>query len=115
MPTRDSAALGRSHGPGDGSFDSGSSRAPATTSTAITGRLIRKTEPHQKRSSSRPPTRGPTAAPAETPEAQIPMAMERSRASVKMFRISASVDGIRVAPATPIRARAAMSSSGPVA
>ncbi len=45
----------------------------------------------------------------------MPMARLRSRGSEKMFRISPRVDGIRVAPATPSRARATITVSGLVA
>ena len=40
--------------------DSGISVATATRASAATGTLIRKTEPHQKLSSSQPPSSGPT-------------------------------------------------------
>ncbi|CAM5260716.1 hypothetical protein SCYAM73S_05022 [Streptomyces cyaneofuscatus] len=115
MPTRESPTLGMSHGPGAGFLDSGISLMPTTTSTAITGRLIRKTEPHQKCSSRNPPTTGPTAAPADAMAPQIPMARLRSRGSWKRLRIRARVDGIRVAPATPSSARATIIISGVVA
>lgn len=112
MPTRESATLIRSQGPGAGFFDSGIIRTPTTTRTAITGRLIRKTDPHQKCSSRNPPTTGPTAAPAEAMAPQMPMASERSRGSLKRLRIRARVDGIKVAPATPSSARARIIISG---
>ena len=112
MPTSESATLTRSQGPGFGLRDSGSSLMPTTTSTAMTGRLIRKTEPHQKCSSRKPPTTGPTAAPADAAAPQMPTARLRSLGSWKMLRISASVDGIRVAPATPSSARATIIMSG---
>ncbi|MDF9812180.1 hypothetical protein M2266_001411 [Streptomyces sp. SPB162] len=112
MPTRESATLNRSQGPGSGLRDSGSSLEPTISSTAMTGRLIRKTEPHQKCSSRMPPTTGPTAAPAVEAAPHTPIAKLRSRGSVKRLRISARVDGIKVAPATPIRARAMISVSG---
>ncbi len=51
---RDMAALTRSKRPASGSRNSGSSVGPRTSSSPITGRAIRKTEPHQKRFSSTP-------------------------------------------------------------
>ena len=51
--------------------------ARATSSSTITGSAGRNTEPHQKYSSSRPPTSGPTAAPAEKLAIQTPIASVR--------------------------------------
>ena len=48
MPTSDSPTLGGSHGPGVGSRCSGNKMMPPTSSTTITGALIKNTEPHQK-------------------------------------------------------------------
>ncbi len=115
MPTSDRTTLIRSQGPGFGLRDSGRVRMPTRTRTAITGRLMRKTEPHQKCSSRKPPVIGPTAVPAEAVAPQMPTARLRSRGSWKMLRIRARVAGIRVAPATPSSARARIMSSGVVA
>ena len=79
MPTSESPTLGRSHGPGVGSRSSGNSTMPPASSTTITGTLIKKTEPHQKCSSRRPPITGPSAVPAEKTDAQMPTATLRSR------------------------------------
>jgi len=111
MPISDRPTLGRSHGPGVMLRCSGNSTMPPTSSTTTTGTLIKKTEPHQKCSSSRPPTTGPSAAPAEYAEAQMPTARLRSRGWGNRRRINASVDGASVAPATPRSARAPISSS----
>ena len=54
----------------------GRARRPAPTT--VTGTLIRKTEPHQKWVSSRPPSTGPIATPMPTAEVQMPMARDRS-------------------------------------
>ncbi len=75
--------------------------------------FIRNTEPHQKRSSSAPPTTGPSAAPAVAAAPQMPIAVARSRSSGKRPRISDRVDGMIVAPATPSSARARISQPGP--
>ena len=54
---------------------------------------------------------GPKAAPAEKAEAQTATAIIRCRWSGNRCRISERVEGISVAPATPSRARAAISIS----
>ena len=78
----------------------------------MNGTLIRKTEPHQKWSSRNPLSTGPRATPLMVAPVQMPMAVRRCFSSWNMLRISASVDGIRVAPATPWIALAAISSAG---
>ena len=80
-----------------------------TSSSTIAGTPSRNTEPHQKCSSSTPPTIGPMIAPTVKHPAHSPIASARSRRSVNMVLISESVDGARVAPAIPSTARAAMS------
>ena len=92
--------------------DSRTSRGARVRINTMTGRLIRNTEPQKKCSRSQPPRIGPSAAPPEKPEPQMAMARSRCRASRKMLRTSDKVEGIRVAPATPSRARAMMSTSG---
>ena len=77
----------------------------------MTGSASRKTDPHQKNSSMRPPRTGPTALPALKPPIQTPMAIERSFGSLNMWKMSDSVDGASVAPASPSSARLAMSIS----
>ena len=62
------------------------------------GTLIRKTEPHQKFSSSAPPTTGPMATPSPTAPAQTPMALPRSRGS-KTLEMIDRVDGMTAAAA----------------
>jgi hypothetical protein len=81
------------------------------SSSAITGTASRKTDPHQKRSSSTPPSTGPSAPPAEKLVIQIPIAVARCPGSGNMLKISDSVAGARVAPATPSSARLAISIS----
>jgi hypothetical protein len=80
--------------------------------SAMTGRPSRNTEPHQKCSRSRPPRIGPTALPAENAEIQIAIARARWPGSWNMLKMSDSVPGPSVAPATPRRARLAISISG---
>ncbi|GAA1101235.1 hypothetical protein GCM10009668_19340 [Nocardioides dubius] len=96
----------------DSPFDSGNSSHPAIRVTTITGMLIRKTEPHQNRSSSTPPTSGPSAAPAVAPTDQMAIARARWPRSRNIERTIESVEGISVAPARPSRARAAIRVSG---
>ncbi len=76
-----------------------------------TGTLIRKTEPHQKYSSSTPPIRGPTAAPLEATAPHRPIAMARSLSSLKVNRMIDRVAGIIIAAPTASRARPPISSA----
>ena len=109
MATSTRTMLTGSIGPGWGSRDSGSSRGPASSSGSSSGTASRNTEPHQKCSSRKPPTMGPSAAPPLKPAAQMAMAVRRSAWSVKMLRINDRVAGISIAPKNPMAARAAMS------
>ena len=109
--TSDIATLSRSSRPAFGSLYSGSMIGPRISSSAITGRASRNTEPHQKYSSSRPPSSGPIALPAEKAEIQTAIARERCPGSWNMVKISDRVDGASVAPAIPSRARLRMSIS----
>ena len=70
-----------------------------------------KIEPHQKWSSRKPPTTGPSATPRPAVAAQMPIAVARSRASVKTLISSDSVAGMMNAAPAPITARAAISAS----
>jgi hypothetical protein len=112
IAAKERTALVRSIRPAERSRNSGNSTGAKTSTTAITKTLTRKTEPHQKYSRRAPPTRGPRAIPAEKLLAHMPMAWVRCAESWNMFVISARVDGSRIAPARPIKARAAMSISG---
>ncbi len=97
--------------PGSGLRDSGTMNSTSSAPTATIGTLIRKTEPHQKWSSSRPPSTGPMANPAPTAAAQMAMARPRSRGS-NTFEMMDSVCGMTAAPPKPIAARAEISWSG---
>ncbi len=99
-----------SQGPRPSPFDSGSSSRPTGRLTSISGMLTRKTEPHQKCSSRKPPSSGPTAAPTAATALQMPMAIARSRRSGKTCRRIDSVAGMIIAPPTPSSARATISS-----
>ena len=77
----------------------------------MTGTATRNTEPHQKYSSSSPPTSGPRMPPAEKQAIQTPIATPRWRSSRNMLRIRDSVDGASVAAVMPSRARLAISIS----
>ena len=74
-----------------------------------TGTDSRNTDPHEKCSSRSPPTIGPSAAPAENIAAHTAIARRRWSRSVKMLRSSDSVEGISIAPNTPMAARATIS------
>ncbi|MCY1236413.1 hypothetical protein D9M72_490660 [compost metagenome] len=77
----------------------GSTTRARMRAMATIGTLMRKTEPHQKYSSRKPPSTGPMAAPPEAIAAQTPIASARSRSSVKVSRMIESVAGIiRAAP-----------------
>ncbi len=80
----------------------------------MAGTLTRKAEPHQKWSSRNPPTIGPITAPPVMPPVQSAIAVLRWPPSWNMLRISARVEGISVAPASPSSARVAISTSAPV-
>ena len=73
-----------------------------------TGTFTRKTEPHQKCSSSHPPTIGPIAMPRPDTPAQIPIARPRSSAGKTFVRID-NVEGMISAPPIPMSARVAIS------
>ena len=77
----------------------------------MNGTLIRKTEPHQKCSTRKPLSTGPSAIPLMVALVQTATAVRRCFSSWNMLRISASVEGISVAPATPWTARAVISSA----
>ena len=74
-----------------------------------------KIDPHQKWSSRKPPTTGPSATPSPAVAAQMPIAIARSRASVKTLISSESVAGMMNAAPAPMTARATISASTPPA
>src|SRR5512140_1307818 len=96
MPSSDSAALVRSSGPGCGSRNSGRRKGPTASRSSMTGAPARKTEPHQKCSSRRPPANGPMAVPAEKLAIQAPTATVRSAGFRNMLRIKERLDGASV-------------------
>src|SRR5437764_9195218 len=104
----DSPTPTKSTRPGLGSRDSGTISSTATMPATTIGTLIRKTEPHQYRSSSAPPTTGPMATASPTAPAHTPMARARSRGS-NTFEMIDSVAGRTAAAPMPMTARAAMS------
>ena len=77
----------------------------------MTGSASRNTAPHQNTSSTRPPSTGPIALPAEKLPIQTPIAIDRCFGSWNMWKISDSVDGASVAPASPSSARLTISIS----
>ena len=106
-PTMDSRAPATSTGRCSGLREVGTSRWPSTSASAASGTFTRKTDPHQKCSSSRPDPAGPrAAAPADTP-AQVAIALPRSSVGNTLLMID-RVEGITKAAATPMTDRAAM-------
>ena len=86
-------------------------RPPAAA--AITGTLIRNTEPHQKcSSSSAADQRSERRADRDSSRSRRRSPSVRWRSSWNMLRISESVDGASVAPASPSSARATISIVG---
>jgi hypothetical protein len=73
---------------------------------------MRNAEPHQNRSSNAPPMMGPAVMPPMKQASQMLIACPICSGRGNMCRISAIVEGMSVAPATPRRARAAISISG---
>ena len=69
------------------------------------GTLTRKTDPHQKCASSKPPAMGPMAIPSPMMPPQAPMAFARCLGSRKTSLTMDSDDGIVRAAPTPIMAR----------
>ena len=114
-PTPESPAPVQSIRRATGSRDSGMSLRPATIAIAVSGTFTMKIDPHQKWSSRKPPTTGPSATPRPAVAAQMPIAIVRSRVSVKTLIRSESVAGMMNAAPAPMTARAMMSPSTPPA
>src|SRR5947209_11830352 len=108
MARIDSPAPVGSRGARSGSREVGTRKRPATKAIATTGRLTRKTDPHQKCSSSQPLVIGPMAPPAPAIPAQMAMARARSSGGNTLVRID-SVAGITSDAPAPISARQAVS------
>ena len=108
MAADESSAPSRSGRGASPRRDSGTRVSAPTIASSTTGTLTRNTEPHQKCSTSRPPSTGP----AETPSAETPphTAIARGRSSASKTCITmARVAGISRAPPTPMTPRATMS------
>ena len=93
----------------------GTMTAIATIATAMTGTFTMNTEPHQKWRSSSPPDTGPSATASPDVAAQTAIATVRCFGSVNTLTRMARVAGTISAPPTPIAARQAISSLGPLA
>jgi hypothetical protein len=96
----------------DGFLEFGTTSAAATRPTTAMGTLIRKTDPHQKWTSRKPPRIGPIATPSPAVPDHMPMARARSRSVSKTLVRIDSVHGIRAAAPTPMTARAIVRRSG---
>ena len=92
------------------SRDSGTTRNVAMTVMITIGTLMKKTEPHQKFSSSQPPLIGPAATPTPLVALHIPMALARSEVSVNMLVMMARVAGKIPAAPIPMSARPTINS-----
>ena len=98
---------GRALRPASGSPAAGPvRRSPAAT---VTGTFTANTEPHQKCSSSTPPTIGPSAAPAANPVAQTASAVRRRARSVNTVAAAPASRASASRRSTPSAARAATS------
>src|SRR3569833_621809 len=75
--TSNKITLAKSNFAVPGSLNSGSSNGPTIKNRSITGTLIKKTEPHQKWFSRKPPTTGPSIVPVEKQVVHKPTAKLR--------------------------------------
>ena len=91
-----------------GSAVSGTSSSTPASARATSGILIRKTLPHQKLDSSRPPRVGPITMPTPATADQAAIACGRSSGGNTAFRIDSVAGMTNVAP-RPITTRAAIS------
>src|SRR5689334_8240380 len=107
--TIDCRMLIGSNGPETSRPDSGNNSGPNTSSGTNTGTANRKIDPQLKNSSNTPPTKGPSAEPTVNVVAQIATASLRSSRPWTTEGTNASLEGISIAPKTPIRARPAIS------
>ena len=105
----ESATPGKSSGGTPGRRDSGSQRSPKKAASSTNGTLTRNTQRQSATSTSTPPTTGPSASPSPATADQIPAALARSSGG-KSTTSKDSAGGITHAAATPISARAAISS-----
>ena len=113
MPAITCSEPARSQGRDASGRLAGMKRHASGSASSTMGTLMRNTEPHQKCSSSRPPTTGPSAAPPEATDAQTPIATARSRSSANARRRMDRVAGIIIAAPTPSNARAAIRTIAP--
>jgi hypothetical protein len=86
----------------------------ACAGCATSGTLIRNTEPHQKCSSSSPPSTGPSGRPSIIALPSTDMALPRSASPGNSTRNTEVASGCRNAAAKPSTTRAAISSPGEV-
>ena len=112
MPMDDRHRLGRSILPYVVERTSRSRNGARIRKARTTGMLIRNTEPHSNCRSSIPPIRGPMAKPAAKVAAKMPIARARRRGSGNRALTIARPEGNKLAPPSPISARAAIRPSG---
>lgn len=108
--TLSTVLTGSTHGT-EGSRVSGISSSTATMPRTTSGMFSTKMEPHQKWSSSHPPSSGPAGMPTAMAAVTAPMAFVRSSSS-KSVGMTERASGTISAPPRPITARATITASG---
>ena len=114
-PTTERPAPSGSRRGASASFEDGRRNQAPMRATVMTGTLTKKTEPHEKCWSRKPPSTGPRAPLAPAMAAHTPMARPRSLGSWKMLVSSDRVAGMINAAPMPIEARVKISSVAPLA
>ena len=109
-PSASSAKPNRSNGRGFSSRVSGRNVVIPAKAATPTGRLIRKTQCHEKFSVSQPPSSGPISGPRIKPSPKIAIARPRSSGGLRSIRITCAI-GIIDAPNIPCKKRKTTSSS----
>ena len=105
-PTIESPAPVQSIGSACGLRELGTRKRPAMSAPITIGTFTKNTDPHQKCSRRKPPATGPSAMAMPATPDQMPIAMARSRGTVKTLVMIESVAGMISAAPSPITARA---------
>ena len=107
-PTSSCSEPVRSHGAPPGGAVRGITHSVATSATATHRHVDQEHRSPPEMFQQHASDDGPKAMPPEATPDHMPSAQARSRVSVKLLRMMASVAGIIVAPPTPCSARAAI-------
>ncbi|GAA3155613.1 hypothetical protein GCM10020001_094410 [Nonomuraea salmonea] len=94
---------------GRGARDSGTNSAHSTNAATPTGMLIQKIDCQPTAPTSAPPTSGPSAMLTPLTPPHTPIALARSRGSVKVFVMIDMATGLSIDPPTACSARAPIS------